>query len=398
MTMADDFVTPNKGVDDWLEAGISAAKAGERRAARALLRRVVEHDPANLQGWLWLSEVVDDIDAKAHCFERMQAIDPDDQMVRRELAQLREQRADQQPGPPRPAAGMERRRFILHNEFILIAAFGLILVALVAAVDLVRLEDLPAPLAILRLLLGLPFVLFVPGYALQAAFFPRKDAMDGPERLALSFGLSMATIPPLALLLDALPWGIRLWPIVVGQGLFIVLCSAVASWRRHRLPAEERFRVVVGADMRGWWNTQDRTGRVLGTILAFTFMLAAISVIAIVVLPRPGEYFTEFYLLGPEGLAEDYPREAMAGESLSVAAGIANREGMTAEYRIEVRSGEQQIGAVGPFVVGDGEIWEGPVSYTLPQAGEDQQILFLLYRDGGDPYRTLRLWINVVGP
>ena len=398
MTMADDFVTPNKGVDDWLEAGISAAKAGERRAARALLRRVVEHDPANLQGWLWLSEVVDDIDAKAHCFERMQAIDPDDQMVRRELAQLREQRADQQPGPPRPAAGMERRRFILHNEFILIAAFGLILEALVAAVDLVRLENLPAPLAILRLLLGLPFVLFVPGYALQAAFFPRKDAMDGPERLALSFGLSMATIPPLALLLDALPWGIRLWPIVVGQGLFIVLCSAVASWRRHRLPAEERFRVVVGTDMRGWWNTQDRTGRVLGTILAFTFMLAAISVIAIVVLPRPGEYFTEFYLLGPEGLAEDYPREAMAGESLSVAAGIANREGMTAEYRIEVRSGEQQIGAVGPFVVGDGEIWEGPVSYTLPQAGEDQQILFLLYRDGGDPYRTLRLWINVVEP
>jgi uncharacterized membrane protein len=48
--------------------------------------------------------------------------------------------------------------------------------------------------------------------------------------------------------------------------------------------------------------------------------------------------------------------------------------------------------------VGDGEIWEGPVSYTLPQAGEDQQILFLLYRDGGDPYRTLRLWINVVEP
>jgi uncharacterized membrane protein len=416
MTMADDSIAPNKGVDDWLEAGIVAAKVGERRAARALLRRVVEHDPANVQGWLWLSEVVDDTDAKAHCFERVLALDPDDQRIRKEMTRLCEQRADRLPRRPRPAAvrsdgtadasptslssagKMERGRFVLQDEFILIAVSGLILVALIVAVDLAWFESLPAPLAILRSLLGLLLVLFVPGYALQMAFFPREDALDGPERLALSFGLSMAIIPPLALLLDALPWGIRLWPIIFGQGLLIILCSAVALWRRHRLPAEERFQVVVEADMRSWWNTQDRTGRILYTILAFAIVLAAVSVIAIVVLPRPGDHFTEFYLLGPEGLAEGYPREAMAGEAISVITGIANREGVAAEYRIEVRSGEQQIGAVGPFVVGDGEIWEGSVSYMLPQGGEDQQVLFLLYRDGGEPYHALRLWINVVEP
>lgn len=412
--MADDLISANRGVEDWLESGIAAAKAGERRAARALLRRVVEHDPVNVEGWRWLSEVVDDIDARTHCFEQVLALDPDDPMASAELARLGEQRADRQPEPPQSAATgaagsaggsptplssterMERGRFVLQDEFILIATLGLILVALIAAVDLAWVESLPAPLAILRLLLGLPFVLFVPGYALQAALFPRDDALDGPERLALSFGFSIAIIPPLALLLDALPWGIRLWPIVVAQGLFIILCSAIALWRRQRLPAAERFRVEVKVDMRGWWEEQDRTGRILYAALAIAFMLAAVSVVAIVVLPRPGERLTEFYLLGPEGLAEGYPQQVVAGVPTAVVAGIANREGVDVEYRIEVRSGEQQIGAAGPFVLEDGEVVEGPVSYTLPRAGADQQVLFLLYRDGGEPYRTLRLWIDVV--
>jgi uncharacterized membrane protein len=341
-------------------------------------------------------------------------LEPDDQRAREELARLSEQRADHQPEPsqyaatgaartaygsPTPLASAERmgrRRFVLHDEFILVASLGLLLVALIAADDMAWVESLPVPLVILRLLLGLPFVLFVPGYALQAALFPREDALDGPERLALSFGFSIAIIPPLALLLDALPWGIRVWPIVVGQGLFIIVCSAVALWRRQRLPARERFRIAVSVDKRGWWEAQDRTGRILYAILAIAFMLAAVSVIAIVALPRPGEHLTEFYLLGPEGLADGYPRQLVAGESTTVIAGIANREGVSVEYRVEVRSGEQQIGAAGPFVLEDGEVLEGPVSYTLPGAGEDQQILFLLYRDDGEPYRTLRLWIDVV--
>ncbi|NIV40551.1 MAG: hypothetical protein GWN58_67460 [Anaerolineae bacterium] len=37
------------------------------------------------------------------------------------------------------------------------------------------------------------------------------------------------------------------------------------------------------------------------------------------------------------------------------------------------------------------------MTYALPRAGEDQQVQFLLYRDEGqEPYRQLRLWIDVV--
>jgi len=54
----------------------------------------------------------------------------------------------------------------------------------------------------IRIILGLPLVLFLPGYALIATLFPRKDDLDAIERIALSFGLSIAISPLLGLALN----------------------------------------------------------------------------------------------------------------------------------------------------------------------------------------------------
>ncbi|MCK4222104.1 MAG: DUF1616 domain-containing protein, partial [Dehalococcoidia bacterium] len=54
----------------------------------------------------------------------------------------------------------------------------------------------------LRIVLGLPFLLFSPGYALIAALFPKKGSLDGIERIALSFGLSIAVVPLIGLILN----------------------------------------------------------------------------------------------------------------------------------------------------------------------------------------------------
>jgi uncharacterized membrane protein len=307
-------------------------------------------------------------------------------------------RSDSEPEPtlvaePKPVPALVKGRGAIRNEFILIAIVGLVLLGLIA----LEVEGLPAPLPVLRLLLGLAFVLLVPGYALQAALFPRADDLDGLERLALSIGLSIAVVPPLALILDQLHWGIRLWPIVIGEGGGIAICAAIAWLRRRRLPQEERPVLAVDVDLRGWWAAQDRAGQVLYGVIAGAFLLAALSAIAIVALPKPGERLTEFYVLGAGGLAEDYPRQAIVGQPLMVTVGIANREGIVSTYRVEVRVGGQPIGGTGPAVLQDGEVWEQAVLYALPAAGDDQQVEFTLYRDGGsEPYRSLRLWIDVV--
>src|SRR5659263_694396 len=69
--------------------------------------------------------------------------------------------------------------------------------------------------SVLRNILGLPLVLFLPGYALIAALFPAKSDLDGIERTALSFGLSIAVVPLMGLGLNYTPWGIRLLPILI---------------------------------------------------------------------------------------------------------------------------------------------------------------------------------------
>ncbi len=281
----------------------------------------------------------------------------------------------------------------IKNEFIPILLIGLVLLALIAA----GVEGLPAPLPMLRLLLGLAYVLLVPGYALQAALFPRADDLDGPERLALSFGLSVAVVPPMALLLDALPWGIRLWPIVVMEALFILACSALAWFRRQRLTEEQRPVLAVEFAPRTWWATQDRTSRLLYSMLALALLMAAVAATAIIVTPKPGERLTEFYILGPEGLAENYPRQATAGQPVTVTMGIANHEGLPAEYRVEVHDSTGLIGHAGPLRLDAEETDERPVSFVPAEVGDDVKVEFLLYRDGGvQPYRTLHLWIKVV--
>jgi len=292
------------------------------------------------------------------------------------------------------------------DDLTWIALGGLALLALIALAE----WWLPLPLAILRAALGLLYVLLAPGYVMQAALFARRDELDGPERFALSLGLSICAIAPLALILHYLPWGIRLWPIVFSEALLIAGFALLAWRRRRRIPPEERYQFSLPSrlrrphwpalrqDLRGWWAAQDRVHRLLYRVLAGALAVAALCFLAIVALPHPGDRFTEFYILGAEGLAEDYPREGVVGQPLTVTMGIINRESRAAEYRVEVRDGQAAIGGAGPIRLARGAADERAITFTPAEAGDDVQVRFLLYRDGGEqPYRALRLWLKVRG-
>ena len=104
-----------------------------------------------------------------------------------------------------------------------------------------RLNETPV-----RVVLGLLLVLFLPGYSLIAALFPRRDDLDGIERIALSFGLSIAVVPLLGLALNYTSYGIRLVPILAVLSVFTVSLAVIAGVRRCWLPEEDRFVVEVG--------------------------------------------------------------------------------------------------------------------------------------------------------
>ena len=86
-------------------------------------------------------------------------------------------------------------------------------------------------------------LLFVPGYTLASALFPKIEDLGRVARTALSFGLGIAIVPLISLALNYTPWGIRLVPVAASLALFTLFTAAAAYWRRMNLPAEERFSI-----------------------------------------------------------------------------------------------------------------------------------------------------------
>jgi hypothetical protein len=105
-----------------------------------------------------------------------------------------------------------------------------------------------------RIILGLPFILFFPGYMLICALFPRKTDLDLVERLALSLGLSIAVTSLIGLALTYTPFGIRLYPVTFSVFSFALLMSAVGVYRRRRIPLGDSFSPLASISMSKWRN------------------------------------------------------------------------------------------------------------------------------------------------
>ena len=88
------------------------------------------------------------------------------------------------------------------------------------------------PFIYLRNVAGALFVLYLPGFSVVEALYPRKSDLDGLERLALSVGLSLALIPLIGLGLNYTPWGIRLNPLLASLTLLSLGLSVIAAYRK----------------------------------------------------------------------------------------------------------------------------------------------------------------------
>ena len=266
---------------------------------------------------------------------------------------------------------------------------NLLVILLVAAIIIF-------PSGIFRIILGLPFVLFFPGYTLILALYPRKGGIGGVERVALSFGSSIAVVPLIGMVLNYTRWGITLESVLYTTAAFIFIMSLVALLRRRRLSKEERFEIEIQLTWRGWgesaWN------KVLSIILVLS-VVGALGVLAYTVTtPKVEETFTEFYILGPEGKAEDYPLGLSPGETGQVTVGIINREHEPVSYRVEVAVDGVKNNELSPVMLEHDEEREQLVGFTPDEVGAGQQVQFLLYK-GADvkPYLVLYLWIDVNG-
>jgi tetratricopeptide (TPR) repeat protein len=61
---------------EWLQAGVTAARAGRLQQAQSQLRRVTAYDPQNEEAWLWLAGIADDPQETLACLAQALTINP----------------------------------------------------------------------------------------------------------------------------------------------------------------------------------------------------------------------------------------------------------------------------------------------------------------------------------
>ena len=293
-------------------------------------------------------------------------------------------------------------------DLVACAALALLLIALIAVV----------PDSLARQVLGLVFVLFLPGYAATAALFPENEQIDTIERVALSFGLSIAIVPLIGLGLNFTSWGIRLEPIMASVSAFIIFASIVGWYRRMRLPEDERFAIVI--DVKIDWQGMPLVDKLL-TIGIVVMLIASVAVLAwAITTPRVGETFTQLAILGPDGMATDYPRNLTVGEEARVLVSVRSYEHAVVNYTIvlvltnvtdynftveqntidwtETQNLTPYSGIAQDFTLDHLDYYNQTFDFNVSAEG-DWKLQFLLYIDGQemtqDSYREVHLWLVV---
>ncbi|MDP2931951.1 MAG: DUF1616 domain-containing protein [Chloroflexota bacterium] len=273
-----------------------------------------------------------------------------------------------------------------HLDLILIDIAALALALVVFA--------LPVPA--LRPVLGFPFVMFSPGYVLVAMLYPGKESLSPAARITLSLGLSIVGVVFIGLALNYTPWGIRLHPLVIAVTLFILAVSVAAWYRRRQTNFRQDFNIRAAlTNWRHQWTTSGRLCRSLIMVLLGAILLGG-SALGYAMAKSPvNDAFTEFYILGTGGKADNYPRQLRPGEEGRVIIGIVSHELAETTYRLEVAMAGVKLSELAPPSLKPGETWQAVIVFTPQQTSDNQKVEFILYKGKDNPGEVRYLWVNV---
>ncbi|MDM8528487.1 hypothetical protein QUF58_09790 [Anaerolineales bacterium HSG24] len=84
-------------INDLTRRGLTAARVGETKQAHRLLSEATRKHPDDIDAWLGLAGVVDDLKEKEWCFKEALAIAPDNQEAQTGLALIQEKLTHRQP-------------------------------------------------------------------------------------------------------------------------------------------------------------------------------------------------------------------------------------------------------------------------------------------------------------
>lgn len=144
-----------------------------------------------------------------------------------------------------------------------------------------------------------------------------------------------------------------------------------------------------------------RLDKALFISLAVAIVVALGGIVYLAATPQPDEKFSEFYLLGSQGKAEDYPQQVILGTNVAVTIGVVNHEYQPAAYRVGITINGARNKEINVGTLAHEQKWEQEISFIAQSAGDKQKVEFWLYKDNQvEPYLKdpLRLYIDVRQP
>jgi uncharacterized membrane protein len=186
-------------------------------------------------------------------------------------------------------------------------------------------------------------------------------------------------------------------PVRIALGLIFVLFSPGYTLIAALFPKKDDLNSFERLALS--WSGRGRLNQILSVLLIVAIMGAIGTLIYVVHTPRVNERFSEFYILGPEGKAENYPSTLTQGEKTKLIVGIVNHEYEATSYHVDVTIDGEKVGEAGPITLANEEKWEQEVSFAPTKIGDRQEVELLLYEGASQQaYRTLHFWIDVVAP
>lgn len=251
----------------------------------------------------------------------------------------------------------------------------------------------------IRVILGIPVFIFIPGYLLIAILFPESDQLEGTERISMSFGLSIASVTLIGLLFN-FTFTINPILILLTLCLFSLASIIIAIYRLNEVPLERRFSVPINnlynniiKELR---ESKVKLDMILAIILIFSILLGIVMTIYIITTPKTGDKFTEFYILGPNGKADNYPSQLIIGSPANVTTGVVNHEYSRINYTLEVALDKEVLNQT-RLSLDHNETWENYITFVPNKGGTKMKLELWLFKDDNftSPYRDLHTWVNV---